>query len=229
MGKNFSGLIKVILMCGFTAQPSSILLAQTFGSDDRVLFQNARIVIGDGGMIENGSLFIENGIITQVSNQTITPQEGAIVVDASGKTIIPALIDGHSHLGYQGRSSWGAQNYGRENLIDNLEQYAYYGFSAVFSAGSDAPNIANEVEVARMNGEFVGAQLLFAAGMAPIGQGPNDLFLGHALAVEERSGETILYGLENSEQAKEQVRIAAEKGIGFIKIWVDDRGGRKWM
>ena len=225
MGKKFFGLIKVILVCGFAAQPSSILLAQTFGSDDRVLFQNARIVIGDGGMIENGSLFIENGIITQVSNQTITPQEGAIVVDASGKTIIPALIDGHSHLGYQGRSSWGAQNYGRENLIDNLEQYAYYGFSAVFSAGSDAPNIVNEVEVARMNGEFVGAQLLFAAGMAPTGQGPNDLFLGHALAVEERSGETILYGLENSEQAKEQVRIAAEKGIGFIKIWVDDRGG----
>ena len=176
-------------------------------------------------MIENGSLFIENGIITQVSNQTIAPQEGAIVIDASGKTIIPALIDGHSHLGYQGRSSWGAQNYGRENLIDNLEQYAYYGFSAVFSAGSDAPNIVNEVEVARMNGEFVGAQLLFAAGMAPPGQGPNDLFLGHALAVEERSGETILYGLENPEQAKEQVRIAAEKGIGFIKIWVDDRGG----
>ena len=225
MGANYSGLIKVIFLCVFAAQPSSILLAQMIDREDRVLFQNARIVIGDGGIIENGSLFIENGAITGVSSQTFAAQAGTIVVDASGKTIIPALIDGHSHLGYQGRSSWGSQNYGRENLIDNLEQYAYYGFSAVFSAGSDAPSIVNEVEVSRMNGEFVGAQLLFAAGMAPPDQGPNDLFLDHALVVEESSGEIILYGLENPDQAKEQVRIAAEKGIGFIKIWVDDRGG----
>ncbi|MED5413225.1 MAG: hypothetical protein VYE30_12860, partial [Pseudomonadota bacterium] len=162
MGANYSGLIKAIFLCVFAAQPSSILLAQMIDREDRVLFQNARIVIGDGGIIENGSLFIENGAITGVSSQTFAAQAGTIVVDASGKTIIPALIDGHSHLGYQGRSSWGSQNYGRENLIDNLEQYAYYGFSAVFSAGSDAPSIVNEVEVSRMNGEFVGAQLLFA-------------------------------------------------------------------
>ncbi len=199
--------------------------AQLIDTDDTVLFQNGRIIIGDGSVIENGWLEIQNGTVSRLSNSVITPSNNAIVIDAQGKTIIPALVDGHAHIGYQGRNSWGSQNYGRENLIDNLEQYAYYGFSAVFSAGSDAPNIVNEVEAARGNGEFVGAQLLYAAGMAPPGQGPNDLFLGHALAVEEGSGETILYGLENPEQAKEQVQFAAAKGIQFIKIWVDDRGG----
>ena len=35
---------------------------------------------------------------------------------------MPALIDGHAHLGYQGPETWGAENYGRENLIENLQR-----------------------------------------------------------------------------------------------------------
>ena len=192
---------------------------------DAFFIENVRIIIGDGNVIENGFLEIENGLIETVSAGTLENNEGKISIDGQGKTIMPALIDGHSHLGYQGRSSWGSQNYGKQNLIDNLEQYAYYGFSAVFSAGSDAPNIINSVENARQDGEFIGARVLYAAGMAPPGQGPNDQFLSHALAVEEEVSETILYGLENPEQARKQVRAASANGIKFIKIWVDDRGG----
>ena len=98
MGANYSGLIKVIFLCVFAAQPSSILLAQMIDREDRVLFQNARIVIGDGGIIENGSLFIENGTITEVSSQTFAAQAGTIVVDASGKTIFPALFENKGAL-----------------------------------------------------------------------------------------------------------------------------------
>lgn len=214
-----------LLFGGLMLHTMSIAQSPLIARDDVLVIQNARILVGDGSVLENGNLEIRDGLVSRLTADAIIPDGGAIVIDASGKTIMPALIDGHSHLGYQGRTTWGSQNYGRDNLIDNLEQYAYFGFSAVFSAGSDAPIIVNEVEAARERGEFVGAQFLYAAGMAPPGQGPNDLFLGHALAVEEGSGETILYGLENPEQAKEQVRIAANKGIRFIKIWVDDRGG----
>lgn len=218
-------LVVGIALCGFVIGGVSIASAQTLSERDHVIFQNAHIIIGDGSVIESGFLELRNGEIAQLSTTPIETQATTIVIDASGKTIMPAMIDGHSHLGYQGRSSWGAENYTVENLVDNLEQYAYYGFSAVFSAGSDAPNMAAAVEVAGRNGEFVGAEFLYAAGMAPPGQGPNDLFLGHALEVEARAGETILYGLDNPEQARTQVQIAASKGIKFIKIWVDDRGG----
>ena len=73
MGANYSGLIKVIFLCVFAAQPSSILLAQMIDREDRVLFQNARIVIGDGGIIENGSLFIE----TANPKAAVIPIKGA--------------------------------------------------------------------------------------------------------------------------------------------------------
>ena len=199
-------------------------IAQQSESLNEVVIKNVRIIIGDGSFIESGSLQFEDGVITQVSGDQIEPP-GALIIDAGGKTVMPALIDGHSHLGYQGRKDWGSHNYGLTNLIDNLEQYAYYGFGAVFSAGSDSLPLMNTLESQRKSGEFLGPRVLFAAGMAPPNQGPNDQFLTHALSVESRFGETILYGLESPTQAREQVKLVFEKGFKFIKIWVDDRGG----
>jgi imidazolonepropionase-like amidohydrolase len=221
-------LLAAVICSSSTLISLSNSLAQvTNETANTILIENVRIIVGDGSVIESGHVEFANGEITRVATGAAAAERrvNKTIINGEGKTLMPALIDAHSHLGYQGRNSWGSQNYGIENLIDNLQQYAYYGFSAVFSAGSDAPNIVRAVENSRRSGEFVGAQLLFAAGMAPPGQGPNNQFLSHALAVEEASGETILYGLENPEQAQAQVGIAAGKGIQFIKIWVDDRGG----
>ena len=50
------------------------------------------------GLIENGSVAIENGVITHVG--TKTPKDGAI--DCSGRLLTPGLIDCHTHLVYGG-------------------------------------------------------------------------------------------------------------------------------
>ena len=66
--------------------------------------------------------------------------EGAIRVDLSGKTLMPALIDGHNHIGLVDvrDGSNRKTNYTRENLIDQLERYAYYGVAAALSMGLEA-------------------------------------------------------------------------------------------
>ena len=81
------------------------------------------------------------------------------------------------------------------------------------------------MQQAQLSGAFTSARFLFAAGMAPPGQGPNDQFLTHAIAIEQQTGQRILYGVANAEQAVESVREIAVKNISVIKIWVDDRGG----
>jgi imidazolonepropionase-like amidohydrolase len=193
---------------------------------DRFLFDNVRVIVGDGSVFESAAMLIEGGRITAVGSRSeIEPDSSVEVIDLSGKTIIPALIDSHAHLGYEGHTSWGAENYSRENLIDHLQRYAYYGFSAVFSAGSDPDALAYEVQQAQLAGEFSSARFLFAAGMAPPGQGPNDQFLTHAVALEQQTGQRILYGVDTVERAIESVREIAAKNISVIKIWVDDRGG----
>lgn len=193
---------------------------------ERFLLDSVRVIVGDGTVLESGALLIESGRIVAVGSRSeIEPDSGVDVIDLSGKTIMPALIDSHAHLGYEGYTSWGVENYSRENLIDHLQRYAYYGFSAVFSAGSDPDALAYEVQQAQLAGEFPSARFLFAAGMAPPGQGPNDQFLVHAVALEQQTGQRILYGIASVEQAIESVRQIAAKNISVIKIWVDDRGG----
>ena len=193
---------------------------------ERYLLDNVRVIVGDGSVLESGALLIEGGRITAVGLRSEIESDLSVeVIDLSGKTIIPALIDTHAHLGYEGHTSWGAENYSRENLIDHLQRYAYYGFSAVFSAGSDPDALAYQVQQAQLAGEFPSARFLFAAGMAPPGQGPNDQFLTHAVALEKKTGQRILYGVDSEEQAIDAVREIAAKNISVIKIWVDDRGG----
>ena len=190
------------------------------------LLDNVRVIIGDGSVLESGALLVDGGRISAVGLRSeIEPELSVEVIDLSGKTIMPALIDSHAHLGYEGHTSWGAENYSRENLIDHLQRYAYYGFSAVFSAGSDPDALAYQVQQAQLAGEFPSARFLFAAGMAPPGQGPNDQFLTHAVALEKQTGQRILYGVDSVEQAIDSVREIAAKNISVIKIWVDDRGG----
>lgn len=190
------------------------------------LLDNVRVIIGDGSVLESGALLVGGGRISAVGLRSeIEPELNVEVIDLSGKTIMPALIDSHAHLGYEGHTSWGAENYSRENLIDHLQRYAYYGFSAVFSAGSDPDALAYQVQQAQLAGEFSSARFLFAAGMAPPGQGPNDQFLTHAVALEKQTGQRILYGVDSVEQAIDSVREIAAKNISVIKIWVDDRGG----
>ena len=135
------------------------------------------------------------------------------------------MIDAHAHLGYEGYTSWGSENYSRENLIEHLERYAYYGFGAVFSAGSDPEDLAIEIQLAQREGQVEGARFLFGAGMAPPGQGPNNQVLGHALAIAEETGMTVLRGVASEGEGRTAVREVSAKEIPFIKIWVDDRGG----
>ncbi len=203
--------------------PVQLVNAQNSGE---LLLNNVRLIIGNGEVLENAALLIQGDTIAAVGRRSeMSLEENTRVIDLSGKTLIPALIDSHAHIGYEGYNSWGSENYSRETLIDHLQRYAYYGFSAVFSAGSDPEQIAHSVQQAQISGDFIGARFLFAAGMAPPGQGPNDQFLAHAIAVEEKTGQAILYGVASVQQAEAAVKQIAAKGISVIKIWVDDRGG----
>src|SRR5262245_17027811 len=62
----------------------------------------ARLIVGDGSPpIERGALVVENGRLAAVGRVgTVKAPAGARRIDFAGKTIMPALVDGHVHLGY---------------------------------------------------------------------------------------------------------------------------------
>jgi len=63
-------------------------------------FINARIIPVVGQPIEQGILLVQNGKITAVGDaRTVRLSSDVVTIDARGKTIMPGLIDSHSHIG----------------------------------------------------------------------------------------------------------------------------------
>src|SRR5436309_10342876 len=93
------------------------------------LYEGARLIIGDGNApIENAAFLVERGRFVQVGRKgAIQTTQGAARVELTGKTVIPALVDAHSHIGYMKNLTSGAENYTRENILDHMRRFAYYG------------------------------------------------------------------------------------------------------
>jgi imidazolonepropionase-like amidohydrolase len=187
--------------------------------------QPDRIFSGEK-LYESGEwLLIKEGYVVEIVQTEAELPPEAEQRQLKGKTIIPALIDAHAHLGYQSVDSWGAQNYNDANLRDNLSQYAYYGFSTVFSAGSDPVALIDELR-ATIDVELLSlATPLAAYGVAPKGFGPNNTFLNEIRSVEAEQGTKILFGLDQPSDIQTLIKAVEPKRGAIIKIWVDDRAG----
>src|SRR5207248_361163 len=69
-------------------------------TDKPVAYRGARILPVSGPPIERGVLVVREGKIVAVGPEDrIEVAPGATVHDLSGKTIIPGLVDTHSHIG----------------------------------------------------------------------------------------------------------------------------------
>ncbi|HXV86164.1 MAG TPA: amidohydrolase family protein, partial [Gemmatimonadales bacterium] len=62
-----------------------------------VLVRNATVMTVTSGTLQNGSILIRDGKIAQVGANITAPSD-ALVIDASGKYVIPGIIDAHSHI-----------------------------------------------------------------------------------------------------------------------------------
>ena len=78
-----------------------VMLGPTLAKDEKprqVLFTNVNIFNGvDAKLIRNGSVLVEGNLIKKVSSGPIEAK-GAFMVDGEGRTLMPGLIDMHSHL-----------------------------------------------------------------------------------------------------------------------------------
>ena len=102
------------------------------------LYEGARLIAGDGSARSKTRRFSSRTHGSRASGaEARSAPPGAARVDLTGKTVIPALIDGHSHIGYMKNLTSGAANYTRENILDHMCRFAYFGVAASQSMGSD--------------------------------------------------------------------------------------------
>jgi imidazolonepropionase-like amidohydrolase len=136
------------------------------------LFEGARLVTGDGSAaIEDAAFLVENDRFTRVGRKgSVQAPAGAARVDLTGKTVIPALVDAHSHIGYMKNLTSGPQNYTRENILDHMYRFAYFGVAASQAMGSDFGEMPFALRDEILAGKVPGAARFLTAGrgLAPL-------------------------------------------------------------
>jgi imidazolonepropionase-like amidohydrolase len=101
-----------------------------------LLITNARIIVGNGQVIEHGGIVVRDGrIAAVVSGEAPGAPPGTETIDASGFTLMPGFIDDHRHL--IGRADNFFEDRANKEMMELLES----GVTTVQSGGDPFPAI----------------------------------------------------------------------------------------
>ena len=211
-----------------TGVERSKILNRQLARSDTFLIRGARIFIGDGKVIENGSVLVRGGKIAEIYEGAGPDAKTlkAEVVEAAGKTILPGLIDVHVHLGAPGGIYSDMSQYDAgKAMFRNLEAYLYSGVTTVRSVGDGLDN-ALKVRSEVGSGEVLGAELQTCGPMftAPGGHG-TEYFKNLPPNIRQSIEKQVVRIPASSDEAKQQVDELKKRGVDCIKAILESGGG----
>ncbi len=122
-----------------------------------VAITNVRIIVGNGQVIESGTIIVRGGKIASVSAGA-APTQGLRAIDGKGMSAMPGFIDGHKHV-----------NNG-ESAAAQMRSLLEAGYTTVLAGGGPAEtNIALRDRIDK--GEFIGPRII-ASGQINLRQTP---------------------------------------------------------
>lgn len=183
----------------------------------RVLTMRPGLATDDAGVIENGLIVIEGDRITGVYDATVVKikiPEDAHIIDASGKTIMPGLVDAHAHGAYGVGDLIPQQNW---SLIQDLAM----GVTTVHNPSSQASTVFAAAERQRA-GLTIGPRI-FSTGEIIYGAKAPDVYaridsyedaLAHVRRIKAQGGISVKnYNQPRREQRQMVVRAAAAENM----------------
>ncbi|HUP95184.1 MAG TPA: amidohydrolase family protein [Burkholderiales bacterium] len=160
-------------------------------------FEGGRLILGDGRVIENGTLLMQGDKIIQAGpSADVRLPGGAKRVNVAGKTLMPMVLDTHVHLSQK-----------RESAMRDLRERAYWGVSAALSMGTDGYN-------------FLDLRNQPAPGAARF------LSAGRGITMQEPGRTTAPYWVKDEADARKAVEELAAQKADIVKVWVDTRDGK---
>ncbi len=210
-----------VLFCRLAPLLFLLLLLQNVEAADTasqtIVLSHVRLIDGTGAAPkENVFITIRGGKIVDISNANSKAPAGARVIDYSGKTVMPGLINAHGHLALVCGTENSAMCYTRENVIAELRQYERYGVTSMLSLGVNR-DLIYQVRAEQRAGKLDGATVYSADrgigvpdGAPPLPHAPDQLYQPSAPA-----------------EARADVDAMASRHADFVKIWVDNLHGTK--
>lgn len=202
-------MIRIISLCCL------LFIFNTSAAND-LLISNARIVDGNGTVIPQGFIVIEDGKITQVSAGDASVKKDT-TIDAQGMTVMPGLIDGHRHIiGAPIDSDVAMKRWLDEDAPDEMLAFLDAGFTTILSAGDDTKTIL-ELRRRLHSGELLGPRLQVAGQRIRTPEQPGEWEKCMADTYCKDNNSLV----RNEAEARAKVREFIEDGVDTIKVRYD--------
>lgn len=183
----------------------------------RVLTMRAGLAADDAGVIENGMIVIEGDRITGVHDATVVKMafpQGTRFIDASGKVIMPGLVDAHAHGAYGVGDLIPQQNW---SLLQDLAM----GVTTIHNPSSQASTVFAAAE--RQKAGLTLGPRIFSTGEIIYGAKAPDVYaridsyddaLAHVRRIKAQGGISVKnYNQPRREQRQMVARAAAAENM----------------
>ncbi len=184
------------------------------------LIRNTRVFVGDGSVLENASVLVRDGKISEIY-QGAAPDPDRIraeVAEGAGKTLLPGLIDVHVHLSSSGGFSRSQDDYDANKAMErSAAALLYSGITAARSVG-DGLDASRALRAKIADASRLGAELFICGPMFTAGGGHGTEFLQYVpAAVRSQVQAQIVRTPKTPEEARRQVRELKAAGVDGIK------------
>lgn len=112
------------------------LIGARSAAAQNLVIRHARIIVGNGTVIDNGSIVIRDGRIASVSAGEPSAR-GAKTIDARGLSAVPGYIDAHRHIFPRGN----AEEWLKTQAAANMQQFLDAGYTTLLSGAGPVPGI----------------------------------------------------------------------------------------
>ncbi len=184
-------------------------LSTVHAASDTLAVTGARVIVGNGQVIESGTVVVRDGLIESVAAGSSAP-DGVTVVDGTGMTLMPGFIDAHRHIIRGEPDPWM-----KDQAVPVMQDMLDAGITTTLSCGDPLPHIL-QLREKLADGSIAGPRLL-AAGRLPLakpsGPRPN---MDPARAPSSWAPRTTAEAIPD-EQTRAAVQQLKEMGVDVIK------------
>jgi imidazolonepropionase-like amidohydrolase len=186
------------------------------------VFSNVRVIDGTGTEPFAGEVRVEGQRIAAVGPQV--SRAGAAVVDGSGMTLMPGLIESHAHISFLNlpfHLLMGDVPVEEHTLrtMKHARQLLDHGFTACCSAASAKPRIDVVIRNAINAGDIPGPRLLACSPELTVAGGLGDVNLYH----HER--DTFAIVCNGADEFRRVAREMCREGVDTLKINISGDAG----